>query len=162
MHLGQLAPETPPKARLRDSIQFLDERLDIAPFWSQGFGVAATRIGCKAIDAGDDLLHTGMLQVRDQLVKLVDILFGDKQVAAGLHVHLAGKLDCAQALPVSSLAHHSAVVDLVCAVEGKPERGGVQLAQGFEDLTPVWPGRQRNSGGRKRLKIIMPDLIEES
>src|SRR5712692_437119 len=162
MLLRQLAPETSPETRLRDSVQLLDERLYILPLWPQGFGMAATRIGGKAIDAGDDLLHSSALQVRDELVKLPDVLFGDKEVAAAFHPHLAGELDRAQALAVRPRTHHSPIMDLVSAVEGEPERGSVQFAQGFEDLAPVWPGRQRNPGRRRRLKIVMPNLFEES
>jgi hypothetical protein len=67
--------------------------LDILPFWSQGFGVAATRVGGKIVDLRNDLMYPRLLQIRDELIKLPDVLFGEKQIAAGLHPHLAYQLD---------------------------------------------------------------------
>src|SRR5260221_11929047 len=145
----------PPEAGLRDRIQLLDQRLYITPFWPQRLSVAATRIGGKAINAGDDFLHTGVLQIRDELVKLMDILFGEKEVAPGLHsLHLAGEFDRTQALVVGSLVHHSPIMDLFSTKKRKPEHNRVKFAQGFQNLAPVQSGRYRKPGRRKRLKIV--------
>src|SRR6266567_3109803 len=141
---------------------FITLHILIAPLRSQGFSVATTRIRGKAINLRDDLLHTSVLQVRDELIKLPDVLFGDKQVAAGFHSDLSGQLDRTQALSVRTLAHHGPIMNLVSPVESKPEGGGIQFAQGFENFAPVWPGRQGNPGGRKWLKIVMPDISEEA
>ena len=93
--------------------------------------MAATSIGGKAIETGDDLLYANLLQVRDELVKLVDVLFGNKEVAARPHLSLAGKLDRAQALAVRAFAKHGPVVNLTGTVEGKPQRGRSQGEQGL-------------------------------
>src|SRR2546426_10975556 len=110
--LRQFVPEAPPERCLRYGVQLLDQRLDVLPFRSQGFAMAATRIGQKTIEAGDDLLYADLLQIRNELVKLLGVLFGDREVAARPHLRLAGKLDRTQALAVRALAQHGLVVDL--------------------------------------------------
>src|SRR3989454_7359329 len=100
--LRQFVPEAPPERCLRYGVQLLDQRLDVLPFRSQGFAMAATRIGQKTIEAGDDLLYADLLQIRNGLVKLLGVFFGKKGVAAPLLLRLAGKLDGPQALPERS------------------------------------------------------------
>ena len=68
-------------------------------------------------------IDAGVLQVRDELVKLPDVLFGEKEVAASLHPSLEGQLDRTQALAVRALVQHGPVMDFASTVEGKPERG---------------------------------------
>src|SRR6516164_4191975 len=118
--MRQFVPERSPELCLRYGVQLSDQRLHILPFWPQRLAIATTRIWCKVIETGNDLLYAGLLQVCDKLVKLMYVLFGNKKVASCSHLRLASKLDSMQALAVRAFAQHSMVVDLVCTMESKP------------------------------------------
>ena len=77
MLVWQFVPEAPPERRLWDGVKLLDERLHILPFRSQRLAIAATCIRQKTIEARDDLLYADLLQIRDELVKLLGVLFGN-------------------------------------------------------------------------------------
>ena len=93
------------------------------PFRTQRLAIAAKCIRQKAVNFRSDLLDTRALQIQDHLVKLVDILFGQKEITASLHPCLAGELYSVQALAICPLAQGSPVMDFICPMESKPQRG---------------------------------------
>src|SRR6266508_5556078 len=113
-------PEAAPECCLRDRIDLLDQRFGILPFGAQSFAIAATCIRQKAVNFWSDLLDTSALQVEDQLVKLVDILFGQKEIAADLHSCLARELYRVQALSVCTLTQYRSIMDFIRSMESKP------------------------------------------
>ncbi len=137
MLVRQFIPEAPPQNGLWDTLQLRNEWLHLRPSRSQRLAAAATGVGQKTIEAGDNLLNAGLLQIGDQLVKLGDILVGHKQIAACSHLRLPRPFNRAQALAVRSIAQHCPVVDRIGPVEGKPEGGRSQVVQRLQKLAPV-------------------------
>jgi len=103
-----------------------------------------------------------LLQIGDQLVKLVEVLVGHKQVAARPHLRLPSQFNRVEALAVRAFAQHASVVDPIRTVEGKPQGGRSQVVQGREQLAPVGSLRQGNAGRRKRFFDTLPEIMEKS